>query len=66
MKVLVYVECGNLDDIDNSLGEGVDSGTIEKYAIVTVDGAPILYDEFSDSAAEYLNSLGMQCAGATE
>jgi hypothetical protein len=66
MKLLVYVECGNIGDIDDALGPSIDGGLIEKYAVITVDGAPILYDSGQDSAADYLSAMGMTCAGATE
>ena len=66
MKILVYVECGSLDDLDQTLGEGVESGIIEKYAALTVDGAPIVYDSGSDSAPDFLSGMAIRCAGVTE
>jgi hypothetical protein len=66
MKIIVYVECGSIDDIDNALGQAVDDRTVQKYAVLTVDGAPILYYESGDSDSEYLNSMGMSCCGLTE
>ena len=66
MKLLVYIECGNLDSVDDVLGNGIDSGLIDKYATVTIDGAPVLYDESMDSAAEYLSEMGVKAMGVTE
>jgi hypothetical protein len=66
MRLLVYIECGNIGDIDDALGPAIDERLIEKYAVVTVDGAPVLYDEQSDSAWDYLNAIGTSCMGATE
>jgi hypothetical protein len=66
MRVLVYVECGSLDDLDKTLGLGVDEGTIEKYAALTVDGSPIVYEIGQDSAPESLSGMAIRCAGITE
>jgi len=66
MKVLVYIECGNLDSVDDVLGTGIDSGLIDKYATITIDGAPVLYDDSTDSASEYLTEMGVKAMGVTE
>jgi hypothetical protein len=66
MKILVYVECGSFSDLDDALGAGVDRGTIDKYAALTLDGAPIVYDADSDSAPDYLSGMAIRCAGVTE
>jgi hypothetical protein len=66
MKILVYVECGSLDDLDETLGRGVDDGTIEKYAALTVDGSPIAYEAGQDSAPDFLSGMAIRCAGITE
>jgi hypothetical protein len=66
MKILVYVECGSLDDLDETLGGGVDDGTIEKYAALTVDGAPIAYEAGQDSAPDFLSGMAIRCAGITD
>jgi len=66
MKILVYVECGSLDDLDEALGPGVDQGTIEKYAALTIDGAPLAYEMGQDSAPEFLSGMAIRCAGITD
>lgn len=66
MKTLIYAEVGDLATIDDLLGRGVDAGTVETYAVVTVDGAPVLYAP--DVAPNYdrLNEMGTACMGVTE
>jgi hypothetical protein len=66
MKVLVYVECGSIDDLDETLGHGVDSSRIEKYAVLTIDGSPIAYEIGQDSAPDFLSGMAIRCAGITE
>jgi len=66
MRVLVYVEIGSLEALDDILGDAVDNSTVEKYAALTVDGAPILYEQGQDSAPEYLSTMAMACCGVTE
>lgn len=65
MKILAYIEIGSIDALDDILGAAVDNGTVEKYAVLTVDGAPIMYEEGQDSASDYLNSMAMACCGVT-
>ena len=66
MRYLFYIECGSLDALDEIFDAGLSNNTIEKYAALTVDGAPILYEQGSDSAVEYLNAMGLSCCGITE
>jgi hypothetical protein len=66
MKILVYVECGSLSDLDETLGLGVDQGIIEKYAALTIDGSPIVYEIGQDSNPEVLSGMAIRCAGITE
>jgi len=66
MKILVYVECSSLDDLDDTLGLGVDQGTIDKYAALTIDGAPLAYLIGQDSAPEFLSGMAIRCAGITD
>jgi len=66
MRYLVYIECESLDTLDDILGSAVDNYTVEKYATLTIDGAPILYEEGQDSAPEYLSAMAMACCGITE
>jgi len=66
MRVLLYVECGSIDDLDETLGQGVDSGRIEKYAALTIDGSPIAYEIGQDSAPDFLSGMAIRCAGITE
>jgi hypothetical protein len=66
MKVLVYLECESLEDLDETLGQGVDSGGIEKYAALTIDGSPIAYEIGQDSAPDFLSGMAIRCAGITE
>ncbi len=65
-RYLVFIDCNTIDQIDNALGAGVDSGIIDHYAVITENGAPILYDQSSDPAADFLNSMGAACMGVTE
>lgn len=65
MKILAYIEIGSIDALDDILGAAIDNGTAEKYAVLTVDGAPIMYEAEQDSAADYLNSMAMACCGVT-
>jgi hypothetical protein len=65
MKMIVYVECGSLDTLDNLLGQGVDDNTVEKYAVLTIDGAPLVYEAGQDSAHDYLNEMSLKCMGVT-
>lgn len=65
-RYLVFIDCNTIDQIDNALGAGVDSGIIDHYAVITENGAPILYDQSSDPAADYLNLMGAACMGVTE
>lgn len=65
MKVLLYVECGKIGDIDDSLGASVDGGLIEKYAVLTVNGVPVIYEKNQDSAHEYLTEIALNCKGLT-
>lgn len=65
-KYLVFIDCGTISKIDDALGAGVDSGIIDHYAVITENGAPILYDELTDPAADFLNSMGAACMGITE
>jgi hypothetical protein len=66
MRVLLYVECESLEDIDETLGHGVDSSRIEKYAVLTIDGSPIAYEIGQDSAPDFLSGMAIRCAGITE
>jgi len=66
MRFLVYIEAGSIDAIDNAIGSAVDSNDVEKYAVLTVDGAPILYDKAVDSASDSLNAMSVSCCGITE
>ena len=65
-KYLVYIDCADLSALDDTLGAGVDSRIIEHYAVITEGGAPIVYDQSQDPAAEFLNNMGMACMGVTE
>jgi hypothetical protein len=55
-----------LSDLDETLGLGVDQGIIEKYAALTVDGSPIVYEIGQDSIPEVLSGMAIRCAGITE
>jgi len=66
MRLLVYIEIESLGALDEILGAGVDSGIVDKYAALTVDGAPILYQDDQDSAPEYLSAMALSCCGITE
>jgi hypothetical protein len=66
MKVLLYVECESLEDLDETLGHGVDSSRIEKYAVLTIDGSTIAYEIGQDSAPDFLSGMAIRCAGITE
>ena len=66
MRVLLYVECESLEDLDETLGHGVDSSRIEKYAALTIDGSPIAYEIGQDSAPDFLSGMAIRCAGITE
>lgn len=65
-KFLVFIECSDIRNIDLSLDSGVDSGIIDHYAVITENGAPIIYDQSIDPAADFLNSMGLACMGLTE
>lgn len=66
MRTLVYIEVESLDVLDEVLGTAVDDNAVEKYAVLTVDGAPILYEQGQDSAPEYLSAMALSCLGITE
>ena len=66
MRLLVYVEIESIEALDNILDPAVSGNTVHKYAVLTVDGAPILYEEGQDSAPEYLSVMAMGCCGITE
>ena len=63
--MLVYVECGSLDTLDNLLGQGVDDNTVEKYAVLTIDGAPLVYEAGQDPAHDDINEMSLKCMGVT-
>jgi len=65
-RYLVFIDCGTISQIDDALGAGVDSGVIDHYAVITENGAPILYDQSGDPASDYLNTMGAACMGVTE
>jgi hypothetical protein len=66
MRMLVYIETNSMFNLDDVLGEGVDKNIIDKYAVITVNGVQVYYDEQSDSDSVYLNSLAKKCEGITE
>jgi len=65
MKILIYMEIGSIETLDEILGPAVDSHAVDKYAILTVDGAPLMYEKDQDSAADYLNEMAISCFGVT-
>ena len=66
MKVLIYADIGNIDTIDTLLGAGVDDNIVDKYAVLTIDGSPVIYEHGQDSAHEELSGMAIRCAGITE
>lgn len=64
-QYLIYVECGSIDNVINTLGEGIDTGEIEKYAVITDNGAPVTYERGEDSAWDYLSAMAKKCEGVT-
>ena len=60
------VEAKSIDAIDDFVGFGMDLLQIQKYAVLTEDGAPILYDESSEPASEKINAMAASCCGITE
>jgi len=66
MRVLIYAEIDTPSTLDDLLGQGVDDGRVEKYALLTIDGAPVIYECMQDSAPDYLNGLALRCGGITE
>lgn len=66
MRYIVYVEAPSIDSIDEALGSAVDNLDIEKYAVLTENGAPILYEEGQDSAWQWMQSMAVACLGITE
>ena len=66
MRVLIYADIDSPDTLDDLFGAGLDDGRIDKYALLTIDGAPVLYEDGQDSAPDFLSGMAIRCGGITE
>ena len=64
-RFLVYVDADSLDVIDEAFQQ-VDPGYVDEYFTLTVDGAPIVFDDHMVSDPDKCNGLALRCAGITE
>jgi hypothetical protein len=64
-RMLVFIDAGSIEVLDEVLGNAVDCAVVEEYAVLTLDGVPRRYLDGETSDPDWYNTMAQRCAGAT-
>jgi hypothetical protein len=64
-RMLVFIDAGSIEVLDEVLGNAVDCAVVEEYAVLTYDGIPRHYLDGETSDPQWYNDMAQRCAKVT-